>query len=459
MRTEAYHKKKLPNGFYNTIHLKVEPMVAWATTTEFGIRIWTRNSITVIPSFESRDNRYQNILKKELSKIDVPADTPIVITFGPLVSNFTDFLQGPPQTNTILRLKTTSSSSSYCCHSSDNDVIVELNFKIPKYWAGPLQPNVPDFKFNINSCTKLVGDYETNEAVFPYSLFRLWSDYSKDADLNILLGDNIYLSEYQGDSNSGVVQRYLKLFDLDVLNGAWSVCPYSAVVDDHDLGINDVSLGAPSLNLLRRIFASMWPNNNENTISPVMWSFFRYDLSFIGLDSRSFSTEPGNPTSTILGKNQLEWLRQTFFTIKKLYENSFVFISTGIPFVRPRSSYFSNYPHDQRAIIDMIKEFNLKNVIFLTGSAHFSDISKADIGNGLFVTEFINSPMGTIPRDAEDYKRFPPNPYLVPGTLLLNENNFGSIRVTGNYGRRKLEYKVVKPNGTIAYTYVMDQQI
>jgi hypothetical protein len=394
----------------------------------------------------------------ELPEIEIIADTPSVVAFGPLVSNFSDFLKGPPQTRTILRLKEKSSLESCRCYSGAN-IIMELHFKISKYWAGPLDPNVPDFQFNINSCAKLVGDYETEEALFPYSLFSLWTEYSKKADLNILLGDNIYLSEYQGDSKSGVVQRYKKLYHLTELGGAWSACPYSAVVDDHDLGVNDVSLGAPSLNLLRRIFASMWPNNNENTISPVMWSFFRYDLSFIGLDCRSFSTEPGNPTSTILGKEQLEWLRQTFFTIKKLYNNSFIFINTGIPFVRPRQSYFSNYPHDQEAIIGMIKEFNLKNVIFLTGSAHFSDVSKVDIGNGLIVTEFINSPMGTIPRDAEDYKKFPPNPYLVPGTLLLDENNFGSIRVTGPYNRRKLEYKVVKPDGSIAYTYNMDQLV
>ena len=55
--------KKLSNGYYNNFYLQVEPMVAWATTTEFGIRVWSRNSISVIPYFESRDNTSRNLYK------------------------------------------------------------------------------------------------------------------------------------------------------------------------------------------------------------------------------------------------------------------------------------------------------------------------------------------------------------------------------------------------------------
>jgi len=446
--------KKLSNGYYKNSYLIVEPMLAWATTTEFGIRVWSHNSISVIPYFESRDDTLRNLYKAKLPQVSLSPDLPTVVSFGPIVSDFSDFLVGPPQTKTMLRLLTSTG-----CRHSQGDIVLELHFDIPKYWAGPIQPAVPDFQFNIFSCAKLLGDYETEKKVFPYALFRLWTKYSKTTDLNILLGDNIYLSEYQADSQTGVVQRYKKLYAFEDLIGAWSVSPYSAVVDDHDIGVNDVSLGGPSLNLLKRIFASMWPNNNENNISSLMWSFFRYDLSFIGLDCRSFSTEPGNPTSTILGKDQLQWLRQTLYTIKKLYNNSFIFINTGIPFIRPRSVYFSNYPNDQKAIIDMIIEFNLKNVIFLSGSAHFSDVSKWEIGHGIVITEFINSPMSTIARDAEDYKKFPPNPFLVPDTLLLGVNNFGTISIKGDYDRRNLEYKVVQPDGTIAYTYNIEQQI
>ncbi len=442
----------LPNGFYNSLTLQVEPMLAWFTNCEIGMKIWTFKDIEVYPYFESYGPNYTNIRKLKLPNMLVKANTPTVIKFGSLVDDFDNFLVGPPQTKVKISLRGKEN-----CHCES---IFELTYNIPKYWSGPIDPNIPDFNFNINSCNKLLGDYETEKDLYPFNLQKIWTQYAQNVDLNILLGDNIYLSEYQADTETGVVQRYKKLYTQPLLKGSWSASSYSAINDDHDLGVNDVSYGGPGLYLNRDIFAYMWPNNNRNNISPLIWSFFRYDLSFVGLDCRSYCTEPGNPTSTILGEAQLKWLRQTLFSIKKLNENSFVFICTGIPFIRPREPYYEpGYKNDQNAVIDMIKEFDLKNVVFLTGSAHFSDISQRNIGNDITITEFINSPMGTIPRDQKGYDKFPPNPYLVPGTLLLNENNFGNINITGVDGQRVLTYKVIKTDGSIAYTFTLNQKV
>jgi alkaline phosphatase D len=187
---------------------------------------------------------------------------------------------------------------------------------------------------------------------------------------------------------------------------------------------------------------------------------FKYDLSFVGLDCRSFSTEPGNLNSTILGTQQLNWLRQTLFSIKKLNNNSFVFICTGVPFIRPRKSYFNNYAIDQSAIINMIKEFDLKNVVFLTGSAHYSEISQWPISETITITEFMCSPMGTIPRDIIDYeKSFPPNPYSVNGSVILNTNNFGQISISGKNNERKLSYNVYDENGTVVSSFELNQKM
>jgi hypothetical protein len=161
-----------------------------------------------------------------------------------------------------------------------------------------------------------------------------------------------------------------------------------------------------------------------------------------------------------LGDEQLSWLRQTFFSIKKLNKNSFIFICTGVPFIRPRSSYYNNYAKDQAAIINMIKEFDLKNVIFLTGSAHYSEISQWPISEDITITEFMCSPMGTIPRNEIEYElSFPPNPYSVRGTVLLNQNNFGQISVSGKYNQRKLVYNVYLEDGRVATSFEMDQKL
>jgi hypothetical protein len=435
----------VPRGKYNSKILKAEPMISWMTTTEIGILIWTYNKIDVIPRYKSSDNKNCSIKEEILPKITVLANSPTVIKFGSLVSNFKDFLKGPPQTKTKLYLKTSSTN------------IFELNYDIPKYWSGPIDVNVPNFTFNFGSCAKLLGDYETFENLFPFDLFKLLKVSSEKSDLNLMLGDNIYLSSYQFDNNSGLIQRYEKLRKMNELKGAWSSVAWSAIPDDHDLGVNDVSFGGPSLYLCRDVFTQMWPNNNENIISPLIWSMFKYDLAFIGLDCRSFSTNPNTTTSTLLGEQQLKWLRQTFYSIKKLYDNPFIFICTGVPFIRPRNTYFSTYPNDQNDIINMILEFNLKNVVFITGSPHFSEVNQRNIGNNITITEFINSPIGTIPRDSD--KGFPPNPYTVPGTLLFSTNNFGRIFISGKYEERTLNYRIILPDGSLKQMFKLSQKI
>jgi len=439
----------LPNGSYDNSILQTEPMIAWFTTTEIAIQVWIFKKINVTPHLHSYNSihNFSRIVKLPMQTIE--ANTPTIIVFGSLVDDFSDFIKGPPQT----KVKITLYGECKQKH------VFTFCYNIPKYWAGPIDPFLPNFTFNIFSCFKLLGDYETDKNVYPFSISKFFSEYSQISDLNLLLGDNIYLSGFEANTQSGVIQRYKKLRNVPLLKGAWSSSPFSAICDDHDLGVNDVSFGGPGIYLNRQIFATMWPNNNLNNISPLIWSFFRYDLSFVGIDSRSYCTEPGNPSSTILGQQQLEWLRQTLYSIQQLYENSFIFICTGIPFVQPRDVYFNNgYTTDRNAIIKVILDLNLKNVVFLTGSAHFSNISREPIGNGITITEFMNSPMGTIPRNEKGYEKFPNNPYLVPGTLLLNQNNFGQIKISGNYGKRKLHYSVILQDGTIAYTYDLDQQ-
>jgi hypothetical protein len=443
----------LEHGKYNSYCIQVEPMIAWFTTTELGMLVWSKfDNLTVYPMFESFSEGYENVIIKKMPEITLNSNEPVIIKYGSLVDNFTDFVKGPPQKFCKIALN--------ILFNGEVINLYEFYYQIPKYWAGPIDEDVPPFNFLINSCTKLLGDYETVPEKFPYQLFELFKYASYNSDLNVLLGDNIYLSNYQYDTETGLIQRYKKLLEFPQLKGAWSSCAWSAIPDDHDLGVNDISFGGPGLYLCRDVFSKFWPNNNQNNISPLMWSTFKYDLSFVGLDCRSFSTEPGNIDSTILGDEQLKWLRQTFFSIKKLNKNSFIFICTAVPFIRPRKSYYNNYANDQAAIINMIKEFNLKNVIFLTGSAHYSEISQWPISEDITITEFMCSPMGTIPRDEIDYElSFPPNPYSVNGTVLLNENNFGQISVSGKYNKRKLVYNVYLGDGRVATSFEMEQKL
>ena len=435
----------LPKGKYNSKILQVEPTIMWFTTAEIAVSIWTYRKIIVKPSFKSFGDNENSIRAKVLPTQTIEANTPTIVRFGCLVDLTDNFLIPPPQTQTIIRLE--------CACCKKNAEIFKLKYKIPKYWSGPVDPNVPDFSILISSCWRLPGDYEAIPKNFPSSLYKIFNQYTLNSNLNIMLGDNVYLAEYFYNTESGLYERYKKLWDLPELKGSWSNIPWSAITDDHDLGLNNETYGGQGLYLCRSVFEKIWPNNSKNPISPLIWSMLRYDLCIIGLDDESFKTNFGNPDSTVLGNEQLAWLKQSLFSVKRLYGNPFILICVGLPFIPPNTGYFVSYP-DQKKIEDMIVEFDLKNVFFLTGDTHLSDISVKQLTDQISIHELRNSPMSSEPRNPATR----PNPYRIPGTLV-DDYNFGKLFFSGQFGNRKLEYSNIIKDGTIPVKFSYKQII
>lgn len=438
--------KNLLNGFYNENFLQIEPYVILMTTASIEIVIQTYKNIEVYPMFISYDNNFQNIKEEKLPKQLIQGNTPEIIQYGSLVSLFNNYFEGPPQTKTKLILKTN--------YNGECKTIFELKFDIPTYWAGKEVAEVPEFNFLINSCMRLPGDKQLTTEGFPYSIYSLFKEYCKNSNLNIGLGDNIYSSEFEYNSKLGLYNRYKKLHTFPELNGSWSIVPWSAITDDHDLGLNNETFGGPQLYLCRNVFSKYWPNNSMNPISPIIWSMFRYDLTFIGLDDQSYRTDKGEINSTVLGVDQIKWLTQSLYSAKKSFKHGFIFISVGLPFLPTGEDTFSDYPIEKQAIIDIINNLKIKNVVFLSGNSHYSDISQYTTVDGYIITEFRNSPMSS-PVSFPDPDN--PNIYQIPGSLIT-DYNFGKINVVGNYDQRVLTYQNILKDGSIGYTFTLNQK-
>lgn len=428
----------VPRGKYNSKILQVEPTVFWATSTEIAISIWTYKNIKVLPSFKSFGTKNNSIKEQNLPEQNIEANSPTIIKFGCLIDLKDNYLKESLQTKTILKVK--------CIDKQIPIDIFELHYNILSSWSGgSFNPNVPDLSILISSCWRLPGDINSVEN-FPYSLYKIFSKYTYDNDLNIVLGDNVYLSEYLYNSESGLIERYKKLHNFPELKGSWSNIPWSAIPDDHDLGINDETNGSSGFYLMRKIFGKMWPNNSFNPISPLIWSMTRHDICIIGLDDISFKTDLGSFNPSILGEKQINWLRQSLYSAKMKYENPFILICVGTPFISPNEGYFFYY--EQKRIENIIVELKLKNVFFLTGDSHLSDISVKNIGNNITIHEIRCSPMSSHPAISANL----PNPYRIPGSLI-DDFNFGRIFFSGKFGSRKLEYTNILQDGSIPFKF------
>ena len=428
--------KTVPHGYYSKDVFLVEPLLAWFTSSELGLNVWTVNpSITynftifykIISGCEIIESLHESYSIKENG----------IIRFGPLTDVIN--IKNPPSKDRYVKIYIN------CC----NNIILKLKYKIPEFWPLTIPKNgdnIPSFNITIGSCMRLPGDTGSQD-IFPSELYTKFKNRiisnPKENNLVFSLGDSVYINNYNYDTKSGLLARYRQLQKLPELEGAWSSATWSAITDDHEMSINDGTLGAPSINLCRDIFSKIWPSMNPFTeISPILFSFTRYDISFIGLDNRSYRTNPGDDTSTILGEKQFIWLKQCLYTILELGgPKSIIFIAVGTPLIPPGSSSFLDYPIERERIINLIQnEFELKNVFILSGDVHFSDVSV--LGD---ITEIRNSALSSPPRDPDRY----PNPYRIPGSAV-GVNNFGTLDISGTFGNRTITYKTQTSSG-VAY--------
>jgi alkaline phosphatase D len=365
-----------------------------------------------------------------------------ILTFGPLLV-----------VNDIKKISKRQRWVTIKVYSCD-DKVLNLKYRIPEHWPSIIPKfglEVPTFRLIIASCLRMPGDVDAPEK-FPSKLYKKFRDKILEKshvqnDAVFILGDTVYLNEHNYNTKSGIISRYRQLQKRPELKGAWSSgATWNAIVDDHDVSINDGTYGTPSIDLCKKIFSKMWPNNpfQYKEVSPLTFAFTRYDVGFIGLDDRTYRTNPGHSYSTILGNKQIDWLRQVLFSWKTLRgKNTLIFILVGTPFIPPSSSSFNHYPDERQKVLDIINvELELKNVFILSGDSHFSDISV--LGN---IIEIRSSALSSPPSNPEKLH----NPYRIPGSAVM-ENNFGTIDISGQFLNRTITYQTFTSNKSAVYT-------
>ena len=123
-----------------------------------------------------------------------------------------------------------------------------------------------------------------------------------------------------------------------------------------------------------------------------------------------------------------------------------------------RNSYpgYENYaaisPEERLHIINTIFNEGIRNVIFLTGDRHHSEVSKME-RNGITIYDITTSPLTSGSHDAEKE----PNSYRVQGSQI-GVRNFSVMEITGERLSRKLALKFYDSDGKELYIYDIEAQ-
>lgn len=330
-----------------------------------------------------------------------------------------------------------------------------LTFETQALWQYRTDP--PEFSFTIGSC-HYTNDEDYNRPGNAYgdtSLQIFQSIREKQSDFMLWLGDNIYLRAPDYDSRSGIYYRYTQYKSTPELQELWKSMPHYAIWDDHDFGPNNRDRAWVHKDLNRQAFKDFWANPSYGQNDEGIYTAFRWgDCEFFLLDNRYFRTpnDLQEEERTALGAQQLQWLLDNIISSQA----SFKFVALGGQFLNPSAVYenMATYEQDRNTIIEFIQKNQIRNVIFLTGDRHRTELSQLNVEGMPVIYDLTCSPLtsGTHDERAPEF-----NTYRIEGTKVA-ERNFATLSLSGPFRNRVLYIQTFDKTGKQIWDYTIPMQ-
>jgi alkaline phosphatase D len=336
----------------------------------------------------------------------------------------------------------------YTVYINNKKVVLpyETSFSSKKLWQW--REDAPDFTVALGSCN-YINEPELDRPGkgygSGYSIFE--SINSKNPDIMIWGGDNIYLREADWDSKTGILHRYTHARAIIEMQPLLAKTQNFAIWDDHDYGPNDGDRSFYNKHLTLEAFKDFWvnksygmsPAQNEGTYSTFTWG----DAQFFLLDDRFFKSPNERKTGerTILGNEQFEWLIDALSSSNA----SFKIICNGGAVLSSTARFenYATYPEERAKLLKEIEANKIKGVLFLSGDIHFSELSKLERNGTYSLYDWTVSPLTA---GASDYYKKENNTNRVAESAF-GVNNFGTISFSGNKENRQMKLSLFDNEG------------
>jgi alkaline phosphatase D len=301
----------------------------------------------------------------------------------------------------------------------------------------------PNFQFALGSCN-YINEAPTDRSGKPYGGdYQIFTSIAASQPKFMLwLGDNVYFRESDWSSKSGMQHRYTHSRHIPELKTLLANAPQYAIWDDHDFGPNNSDRSFINKELSKETFDLFWsnPTNEHPDLHGITTQFDWSDCQFFLLDNR-YNRAPNERLDgdrTMLGTQQLEWFKEALLNSPA----TFKFVALGGQFLNTApvfENYSANgYDKERQEIIDFIYKHQIKNVIFLTGDRHHSELSVLESAGKPTIYDLTISPLTSGVHDASSEA----NSLRVAGSHIA-ERNFGLIKVSGPLKARELEIQIL----------------
>ena len=332
--------------------------------------------------------------------------------------------------------------------------VSEGKFSSLSLWKHRTDP--PNFSFAVGSCA-YINEEKYDRPGEPYGRgYEIFESINqKNADMMLWLGDNIYLREVDWTSRSGIYHRYTEYKSLPELQGLWKSMPHYAIWDDHDFGSNDGDRSFVNKEISLEAFKNFWANMDYgvNEKKGITSQFAFNDIDFFLLDNRFYRTPNERKTGEryILGDEQVQWLIDALVNSKA----SFKMVAIGGQFLSTAEVYenHANYREERKKIIKLIEQEGIKNVVFLSGDRHKTELSKMQLDNGNLIYDYTCSPLTSKAYDSNNEG----NSLQVEGTHVGTQN-FGVLKLKGKWSERTLTIQTFDKMGQLIWEENIAQQ-
>ena len=219
------------------------------------------------------------------------------------------------------------------------------------------------FRFCFVSC---VGRYSADAGAG-------WGDMAERAafDFLLMLGDNHYADTTNAEKQR---QAYYAHRGVAGFRKVATTRPTYGIWDDHDYGPDNSDSTVKGRDVTLRTFKQFWANPayGQKEEDGVYFRFSRGDADFFMLDNRYYRSPnkaPDDGTKTMLGAEQLAWLKRELLASKA----KFKFIASGSEWqTESQFDSWKSFDRERKEVWKFIRDNNITGIVFMSGDRHFT---------------------------------------------------------------------------------------
>jgi alkaline phosphatase D len=316
-------------------------------------------------------------------------------------------------------------------------------------WRG----DAPDFDFVAGSCF-YINETQYDRPGRPYGgeYGIMESIHKEKPDFMVWLGDNTYLREPDWDSKQGIYHRYTHTRSVKEMKALMASTHMYAIWDDHDYGPNDSEWVYYGKEWAKQAFKDFWANpvygvgNTDGITGFFNW----YDTDFFLMDNRWYRS-PQKEEGHILGEKQLNWLLDAL----EVSTAQFKVVCIGGQVLNSVAKFenYAVFKNERDKLLSEIDKRKIKNVIFLDGDRHHSEISKWTGPQGTTIHDITSSSLTSGTGNNRDEV----NENRIPNSIQI-QKNYAFIEVKGAKDDRKFILKFKGEKGELLYEYIIEPQ-